>query len=147
MFKVLELSGLFVCLGGIVKIFSAWGGGQKKLLGCGLLGGGGVSTQADTIFLMLHSTSLAWNKINSNLRPLHLFKTPKNIPWKCYDGASSIGLNNKIIHHFYTHFWLGWCMSTSGSSIYRKKCLSLITFPESRWSLTKGLNEHSVKKP
>ena len=25
MFKVLELSGLFVCLGGLVKILSAWG--------------------------------------------------------------------------------------------------------------------------
>ena len=49
------------CLpGGIVKILSAWGGGQKKLLGSGLVGGeGGVSTQANTIFLMLHSTSLA----------------------------------------------------------------------------------------
>ena len=42
MFKVLELSGLFVFLGGLAKIFSAWGG-QKKLLGCGLLGGELVS--------------------------------------------------------------------------------------------------------
>ena len=39
---MLELLGLFVCLGGLIKFFSAWGGrggGQKKLLGCGLLGG------------------------------------------------------------------------------------------------------------
>ena len=37
MFNVLVFSGLYVCLGGLVKISSAWG--QKKLLGCGLLGG------------------------------------------------------------------------------------------------------------
>ena len=36
MFKVFELSGLFVCPGG-----------QKKLQGCGLLGG--ISTQANTL--------------------------------------------------------------------------------------------------
>ena len=36
MFKILELSELFVCLEGLVKIFSAWG--RDKFLGCGLLG-------------------------------------------------------------------------------------------------------------
>ena len=41
----LELSALFVCVGGLTKIFNAWGG-QKELLGYGLLGG--ISTQADT---------------------------------------------------------------------------------------------------
>ena len=48
MFKVLELSRLFVCLGAFVKIFSAW---EEKLLGCDLLGGGGgeFSNQADTM--------------------------------------------------------------------------------------------------
>ena len=46
MFKVLELSGLFVCLEGLVKIFSAWGG-HNKLLDCGLLGG--ITTQVDTM--------------------------------------------------------------------------------------------------
>ena len=48
MFKVLGLSGLFVCLEGLVKIFSAWGmgGGHNKLLDCGLLGG--ITTQVDT---------------------------------------------------------------------------------------------------
>ena len=39
MFKVLELSGLFVCLEGLVKIFL---GGQKKLVGCGSVKGGSV---------------------------------------------------------------------------------------------------------
>ena len=34
--SILELSGLFVCLEGLT-FFSAWG--EKKLLGCGLLGG------------------------------------------------------------------------------------------------------------
>ena len=53
MFKLLELSGLFfVCLGGLVKIFSVWG--QKKSLGCGLLGG--VSTQTDNMPLYLSLT-------------------------------------------------------------------------------------------
>ena len=52
MFKVLELSELLVCLGGLVKILSAWGGDRKKLLGCGLLGA--ISTRADT---MLYSTA------------------------------------------------------------------------------------------
>ena len=37
MCNMLELFGLFVCLGGL-KFFSAWGR-QKKMLGCGLLGG------------------------------------------------------------------------------------------------------------
>ena len=32
---------------GLIKFFRAWGSGQKKLLGCGLLGG--ISTQADTM--------------------------------------------------------------------------------------------------
>ena len=36
MFKILELSELFVCLEGLVKIFSTWG--RDKFLGCGLLG-------------------------------------------------------------------------------------------------------------
>ena len=31
----------------LIKFFRAWGSGQKKLLGCGLLGG--ISTQADTM--------------------------------------------------------------------------------------------------
>ena len=44
---VLELSGLFVCLGeeGLLRISVSRG--QKKLLGCGLLGG--ISAQADTL--------------------------------------------------------------------------------------------------
>ena len=52
---MLELLGLFVCLGGLIKFFSAWGGG-----GGGGGGGGtekvaglwfarGISTQADTV--------------------------------------------------------------------------------------------------
>ena len=39
--NTLELSRLFVCLGGLIKR------DRKKMLGCGLLGG--VSTQADTM--------------------------------------------------------------------------------------------------
>ena len=34
--KSTGILGFFVCLGGLVKIFSAWG--DRKLLGCGLLG-------------------------------------------------------------------------------------------------------------
>ena len=34
---MLELSGLFVCLGGLIKFFSAWGGGGGNKNG----GGGG----------------------------------------------------------------------------------------------------------
>ena len=40
MWKILQLPGLFVCLGGLVKFFSAWRD-KKKLLG-------GISTQANT---------------------------------------------------------------------------------------------------
>ena len=43
--QVLVSSEIFVCLGGPVKIFSAWeggGGGQRKLLGCCLLEGRSV---------------------------------------------------------------------------------------------------------
>ena len=39
--QVLVLSEIFVCLGGPVKIFSAWEG-QRKLLGCCLLEGRSV---------------------------------------------------------------------------------------------------------
>ena len=50
MCKILELSELFVSLGGrgveTCSVFQSLGG-QKKLLDCGLLGG--VSTQADTM--------------------------------------------------------------------------------------------------
>ena len=43
MCNMLELQGFFVCLGGLIKFFNAWGGvggggGQKILLGCGLPG-------------------------------------------------------------------------------------------------------------
>ena len=49
---MLELSGLFACMGGLVNFFSAWGERKKKLV-CGLLGG--VNTQADTmIFGYVH---------------------------------------------------------------------------------------------
>ena len=58
MCNTLKLSGLFVCLGGLT-FFSVWMGGgvgeQKKLLGCGLLGRGGVSTQADLMGTVFHS--------------------------------------------------------------------------------------------
>ena len=46
MCKILESTGFFVCHGGLVKFFSAWGAGEK-LLGCGLLRG--ISTHADTM--------------------------------------------------------------------------------------------------
>ena len=39
--------GPFVCLGGLLSFSMT--GVQKKLLGCGLLLGGGISTQDDTI--------------------------------------------------------------------------------------------------
>ena len=45
MFKVLELSGLFVCLGGLVKIVSAWwegGGGADEIAGLWFGRGGSV---------------------------------------------------------------------------------------------------------
>ena len=42
MCNMLELLGLLVCLGWIIILFSAQGWGQKKLLGCGLLGGESV---------------------------------------------------------------------------------------------------------
>ena len=46
---MLDLSGLFICPGGLIKFFSAWkeGGGQKKMPGCGLLGW--ISNQGDTM--------------------------------------------------------------------------------------------------
>ena len=49
MCNMLELSGLFVCPGGLNKFFSAWkeGGGQKKMPSCGLLGW--ISNQGDTM--------------------------------------------------------------------------------------------------
>ena len=37
MCNIMGLSGLFVCLGGLVKFLSAWED-RRKLLGCGLLG-------------------------------------------------------------------------------------------------------------
>ena len=40
MFKVLELSGLFVCLGGLVKIFSDWR--TEEIAGFWFAGGGSV---------------------------------------------------------------------------------------------------------
>ena len=49
-FRVLELSGL---LGGLIKIFSAWG--EKKLLGCCLLG----VDQADTMNVIERHVRLA----------------------------------------------------------------------------------------
>ena len=48
MFKVLELSQLFVYLGELLRILVPKGG-QKKLLSCGLLGG--ISVQVDTMHL------------------------------------------------------------------------------------------------
>ena len=45
MCNTLELSGLFVLVGGLVKFFSAWG--TKKMLVCGLVGG--ISTLTDTM--------------------------------------------------------------------------------------------------
>ena len=45
MWNILEISGLFVCLGGRVEFFSALG--TEKLLGYSLLGR--TSTQADPI--------------------------------------------------------------------------------------------------
>ena len=50
MCNLLELSGLFVCLGVLVKFFSALegGGGEGSIKNnCGLLGG--ISIQADTM--------------------------------------------------------------------------------------------------
>ena len=44
---MLELLGLFVCLGGLIKFFSAWGGGTEKV--AGLWFARGISTQADTV--------------------------------------------------------------------------------------------------
>ena len=49
---MLELSGFFVCLGDLLN-FSVRGR-QKKLLGCSLLGG--ISTQADTMVMILESS-------------------------------------------------------------------------------------------
>ena len=37
MYNMLELSELFICLGGLIEFFSAWGN-RKKLLGWGLQG-------------------------------------------------------------------------------------------------------------
>ena len=48
MCKILELSGLFVYLGGLVKFFTSVLGGQKKLLDYGLFERG-ISTQANTM--------------------------------------------------------------------------------------------------
>ena len=45
MFKVLGLSGLFVCLRGLAKIFSAWG--REEI--AGLWFTRGISTKADTM--------------------------------------------------------------------------------------------------
>ena len=49
---MLELLGLFVCLGGLIKFFSAWGGGGGRGGGtekvAGLWFARGISTQADT---------------------------------------------------------------------------------------------------
>ena len=45
MFKVLGLSGLFVCLRGLAKIFSAWGTEEIA----GLWFTRGISTKADTM--------------------------------------------------------------------------------------------------
>ena len=49
MCNLLELSGLFVCLGVLVKFFSALEGGGEgsRKNNCGLLGG--ISIQADTM--------------------------------------------------------------------------------------------------
>ena len=63
-FKALELSGLFVCLEGLVKIFSACGTEEIAGLWFAREGGGGGSTQADTdpsqqIFFQ-HFYSLFW---------------------------------------------------------------------------------------
>ena len=47
MCNTLELSVLFICLGGLTKVFSAWGG-QKKLLGYGL---GGSLTRLTYVYI------------------------------------------------------------------------------------------------
>ena len=47
--NMLELSGLFVCLMGLVYFFQCLGG-EKKFLGCCALGKrGGISTQTDKL--------------------------------------------------------------------------------------------------
>ena len=70
MCKILELSGLFVCLRDLLS-FSVLGG-QKKLLGCGLLGG--ISTQTDTMLYVSMTLDmiglLGWR---SNSLQLHNF--------------------------------------------------------------------------
>ena len=57
MFKVLELSGLFVFLGGLAKIFSAWGGTEE--IARLWFARGGVSIQADTMSSRL-KTQCPW---------------------------------------------------------------------------------------
>ena len=51
MFKVLESSGLFVCLGRLEKIFSAWGD-RRNCWVVVFWREGEISTQADTMSLI-----------------------------------------------------------------------------------------------
>ena len=88
MFKVLELSGLFVCLGKIVKILSACGDRRNCwVVVCCRGGGGGISTQADTIIMDCLSNHLTPNICAVN-RILEL-----NI---CSQSSFVYGQNDKI---------------------------------------------------
>ena len=52
MCNMMELSGLFLCLGGLIKFFSAWGTEEITGLWFAMGGGGGGGenrTQADTM--------------------------------------------------------------------------------------------------
>ena len=49
---MLELSGLFVCLGGLVHFQFLGGGGEKKLLVCGLRDGGSAPRLTLWIYIL-----------------------------------------------------------------------------------------------
>ena len=57
--NILELSGPFISLGGLVKFLSSWGTG--KMVDCGLLGG--ISTQAETTPCLTKMEFFSFSKI------------------------------------------------------------------------------------